>query len=121
MEPTYVFAAIITAMSVLASVVDFIPILNTVTDIVGAGFGAEPPAWQAFGLKYLSTVVALQYLMPYFERMTRATANTWDDNLFAKIKMVLAFSLELFAAVGAVDPQFGRRVKAITGARKMRK
>ncbi len=104
-----------------SAVADFVPVINVVTDIVkSVGSGGEAPAWWAFALKGVESIAFLQFTMPWFEKITMRTANTWDDHLLAKIKMVLAFALELVAAAGALDPQFARRVAAITGKRKTR-
>ena len=107
-------------LGILAMVVDFIPVANVVTDIVSTVAGGDSPGWWPFGLKLASSVFALQMLMPMFEDLTKRTANTWDDGVYAKAKMILAFALELIAAAGAFDPQFGGRIKAITGPRRTR-
>ncbi len=105
-------------LGLLAALVDFIPVVNVVTDVVGMAVGsAEPAAW-AFGAKLVESVVVLQLLMPAFEGLTQRTANTWDDGLLAKFAMILAFFVEITAALGAADPQIGSRIKAITGPRR---
>ncbi len=112
---------VLTLLTALAAVVDFIPVANVVTAIVGAtGAAGEAPSWWGFALMAGETVAFLQLLMPWFEKITLRTANTWDDGLYAKGKMILAFAVELLAAVGAFDPQLGRRIKAITGPRRTR-
>ena len=117
MIPEY-FLAAVAILPFLAAAVDFIPVANVVTDLVSVAIGNEGPTWWAFALKFAETVTVLQFLMPIFENITIKTANTWDDGLFARAKMILAFALELMAAVGAFDPQLGRRIKAITGPRR---
>ncbi len=101
-------------IALLMTLLEFVPVANVVLDLVS---GADP-IWWKFGAKIVETVVFLQILMPYLERFTRSTANTWDDGLVAKLKMVLAFALEIIGALGAVDPQIGARIRAITGPRE---
>lgn len=105
-----------------ASVVDFIPVVNVITDIVNAVGGSTEaaPSWWAFGLKMAETVAFLQLIMPMLESLTRRTENTWDDGLVAKLAMILAFAVEILAAIGAFDPQLGKRIAAITGPRRTR-
>lgn len=116
------FIAMAGLLTLAATIVDFIPVANVVTDLVGAVMGVEdPPTWWSFGLKMAETITVLQLLMPAFERFTARTANTWDDGVAAKAKMILAFAVEIVAAVGAVDPQIASRIAAITGPRRTRK
>lgn len=111
----------IAALTFLGAIVDFIPVVNVVTDLVSVGIsGGDAPSWWAFALKFTETVAFLQWIMPFLESLTMRTANTWDDGFLAKMAMVLAFAAEITGALGAFDPQLGRRIKAITGPRRTR-
>lgn len=112
---------VLTALGALAAIVDFIPVANVATDLVSVlGMGGAEPTWWEFALKAAETVAFLQFIMPWLEKITQRTAGTWDDNLLAKLKMILAFAVEILGAVGAFDSQLGRRLKAITGPRRTR-
>lgn len=105
------------------AIVEFIPVANVVADVVSvvkSAPGMTEPTWWGFALKLAETVVFLQLMMPWFEKFTQSTATTWDDGLYYKGKMVLAFAVEIMGAIGAVDSQLGRRIKAITGPRRTR-
>lgn len=117
MEPIFAFA--FTAAALLGTVLDFIPVVNVIKDVVGAvsNNGAPDPTWWAFALKMAWSITCLQIAMPHLERITRSTANTWDDGLVAKLKMIVAFAVEIMGAVGAFDPKLGSRLKAIVGPR----
>ena len=119
MEHT-VFA--VALLGILAMVVDVIPVVNVVTDVVRAATDlGSTPSWWTFALKAGETVVFLQLMVPWAEKFTKSTEYTWDDGLVAKGKMILAFSLEILTALGAADPQLGRRIEAITGSRRTRR
>jgi len=108
-----------TIAAILALVTQFIPVVNVATDLIGTiGGTAEAPHLWVFALKAAESVAFLQILMPWLERFTRSTANTWDDGIVAKAKMVLAFTIEILGALGAFDPKLGKRIKAITGPRE---
>ncbi len=116
MEP--ILALAFTIPAILGALVDVIPVVNVIKDVVGAVNGTAPdPSWWAFALKMAWSTTCLQIAMPYLERLTRSTANTWDDGIVAKTKMVLAFVVEILGAVGAFDPKLGKRLKAIVGPR----
>lgn len=117
MEPILAFA--FTTAALLGAVLDFIPVVNVIKDVVGAvsGGDAPDPTWWGFALKMAWSITVLQIAMPYLERITHATANTWDDGLVAKAKMILAFTAEIMGAIGAFDPKLGSRLKAIVGPR----
>ena len=100
------------------AVIQFVPVANVIDAVVGAVNSGAEPTWWKFGAQIVESIVVLQLIMPRLERFTRSTANTWDDGLVAKLKMVLAFSLEIIGALGAVDPQLGARIRAITGPRE---
>ena len=109
-------------LALLSAVVDFIPVANVVTDVVRtATDGGSAPTWWTFALKLGETVVFLQLMVPWAEKFTKSTEYTWDDGLVAKVKMILAFALEILTALGAADPQLGRRIEAITGTRRTRR
>ncbi len=100
------------------AVIQFVPVANVIDAVVGAVNSGAEPTWWTFGAQIVESIVFLQLIMPRLERFTRSTANTWDDGLYAKLKMVLAFTVEIFGAIGAIDPQLGARIRAITGARE---
>lgn len=99
------------------AMLEFVPVANVGLEIYAAMVNNVDPVWWKFGAKIIETVVILQILMPRFEKFTRSTANTWDDGVVAKLKMVLAFSMEIIGALGAIDPKLGKRIAAITGER----
>lgn len=101
-------------LALLATVMEFVPVVNVVTELVSSG----DPSWWKFALKAGETIAFLQLVMPFLENLTIKTANTWDDGLLAKFAMILAFAAEIMGALGAFDPQLGRRIKAITGPRR---
>ena len=104
--------------ALLAMLMEYLPVVNVVSDLVGTiGGTIEPPSLWVFALKVASTVAFLQIIMPWLERFTRSTANTWDDGIVAKAKMVLAFTVEILGALGAFDPKLGKRIASITGPR----
>lgn len=109
-------------MSLIAlatAALEYIPVVNVVMDLVSTIQGTpEPSKLWVFALKVAETVTFLQVIMPWLERLTRSTANTWDDGIVAKAKMVLAFTVEILGALGAFDPKLGKRIAAIVGPRK---
>ncbi len=94
-------------------VLQFVPVANILETL----FSSADPVWWTFGLKIIETVVALQLLMPVLEKITRKTANTWGDGWYARLKMILAFLMEIIGALIAIDPRIGSRIAAITGPR----
>jgi len=100
-------------IAILMTLMEFVPVVNVVQELVSSA----DPVWWKFGAKIVETTVVLQMLMPYLEKFTRSTANTWDDGIVAKLKVALAFTLEIIGAIGAIDPKIGKRIAAITGER----
>ena len=101
-------------------ILSLIPVVNTITDLVNVAQSADVTGGAGGAIaKFSSTVMVLQYIVvPYAEKFTRSTANTWDDGLLAKAKMVIAFVMEIVTAFGAADPALGKRIRAISGKRE---
>jgi hypothetical protein len=102
-----------TLMLVWTTVEPAIPVVNVLSDVVRGVATGEGPSWWVALLKAYETVLVCQLLLPTLERWSKKTANTWDDSVVARLKNLLAFALEIVAAVSAIDPDLGRRLKEV--------
>ncbi len=106
------------ALSMLLAVVDFVPVVNTVMDVVGlvsGGIITEVPSAGGVLGKLVSTVVFLHAVSPRIDKFVASTRTKKDNKVWDVISTVLSIVTDVLVALGKLDPRKLRNKVVGTG------
>ena len=107
-------------LSLLLAAVDFVPVVNTVVDVIGlvsGGTVTELPSTGGVLGKLVSTVVFFHIASPKIDKFVASTKTKKDNAVWDVLSTVLSYATDILVALGKLDPrELKKKVVSGTGA-----